>query len=683
MRIDSQGLFWEDAPTAKERKAAGPRTLPPIPDTGWVPPQYLPDLSQAKAISLDLETKDPELADYTDPKGVKQKGKGPGWARGVGHIVGISVGADGGGRWYFPIRHEVEPEYNWDPEVVLAWAREQLGRPHQPKIGANLMYDVGWLKQEGVEVKGQLYDVQYGEALLDESAPVSLEDLGVKYCNEGKESSVMYEWLSRAYGGPANSKQRKNIWRCPPRLVGKYAESDADLPLRVIAKQWPILVNQGLMDLFVMECRLIPLLIAMRFAGVHIDINRAETLYDELTKRAAIEQVKLDHMVGRHVDINASESLAKAFDSIGVPYPKTAKGKPSFQKDWLERLEHPVGAVIREIRKLEKLAGTFVQSYILNSHVNGMVYGQFHALRGGNHGTGGTRSGRFSGSNPNLQNLPSRDEELAPMVRGLFIPDPGHHQWRRYDYSQIEYRFMIHFAVGPGAEEARRLFNLHPDTDYHEMTLDMVAPVAGWDISTKEKRKHRRKPLKNINFGLIYGMGVDRLTGNLGLTKPEGKNLFKVYHQAVPFAQPTMDAVAGEAQRTGVVRTILNRASRFELWEPEGYGDRDGFALPYREAVAKWGGAITRAYTHKALNRKLQGSAADMMKKAMLQCWEEGVFDYIGVPRLTVHDELDFSDPGGKEDGFKYMQHVMQTAMPLRIPVKADEEVGPDWGHCH
>ena len=230
------------------------------------------------------------------------------------------------------------------------------------------------------------------------------------------------------------------------------------------------------------------------------------------------------------MDINSSDSLAKAFDGAGIPYGRTAKGAPSFTKQFLADLNTPITNCINDIRKLAKLRGTFVESYILDSHVNGKVYCQFHPLRGDE---GGTRSGRFSSSTPNLQNIPSRDEELAPLIRGLFIPDPGHQQWRKYDYSQIEYRFLIHFAQGPGANDVRRLFNENPDTDYHEMALDLVAPEAGWDISTKELRKHHRKPVKNINFGLIYGMGVDKLSADLGLTRAQGKALFAAYHMDV------------------------------------------------------------------------------------------------------------------------------------------------------
>ena len=664
MRFDAIGMFWEDVPV-KPGKRETVRIMPPIPDTGWRPPTYLPDLSRAACISIDCETYDPDLLTH-----------GPGWARGKGHIVGVSIGADGGGRWYFPIRHEVEPQDNWDPEVVLQWLRHTLGNPRQPKVGANLLYDIGWLRHEGVTVRGELVDVQFAEALLDERADVNLETLGQKYLGEGKESNILYDWCAKYYGGKANGTQRANIYRSPPRLVGPYAESDADLPLRVASVIYTLLVREGLFHLFQMECALIPMLIDMRFAGVRVNVARAEELREVLAERAKEEHKKLRHMAGFDVDINSADSLARAFDTIGLGYGRTAKGKPSFTKGFLEGLKHPLADCIREIRKCDKLRGTFIESYILNSHINGMVYGQFHPLRGD---STGTRSGRFSSSTPNLQNIPSRDDELAPLIRGLFIPDEGHAAWRKYDYSQIEYRFLIHFACGPGSDDVRAHFNAHPDTDYHEMALDLVAPQAGWDISTKELRKHWRRPIKNINFGLIYGMGVDKLAGDLGLTKAEGKALFAAYHKGVPFAKATMDACAEEAQQSGIITTILGRRSRFDLWEPSKWGE-DTIALPYEQAILRYG-AIRRAYTYKALNRRLQGSAADLMKVAMLKCYRDGVFDETGIPRLTVHDELDFSDPGGKDEAFREMKHIMETALPLRIPVRADGDIGPDWGH--
>lgn len=666
MRPDAVGFFWEDRPAAR-RGEARLRPMPPIPETGWLPPTEFPNLSRARVISLDVETWDPDLETH-----------GPGWARGRGHIVGVAIGADGGGRWYWPIRHEVLAALNTPVEGLLAWLRDTLADPRQPKVGANLTYDLGWLRQEGVRVEGELVDVQFAEALLNESAEVALETLGQKYLGIGKETNLLYQWCSDYYGGSAFD-QRKNIYRAPPNLVGPYAEGDVDLPLRVIEAQYPLLEQEGLVDLFRMECALIPLLLEMRFVGVTIDVHRAEMLRDDILAKEVELHARLKAMVGFDVNTNAAESMARAFRAVGIPYPMTTgkHPRPSFRKEFLATVEHPLGELLRSLRTYTKMRGTFVESYLLEGHVNGKLYGQFHPLRGD---ANGTRSGRFASSDPNLQNLPIRDPIWGPKIRAAFIPDVGHDGWRKYDYSQIEYRFLVHYAEGPGADEARARYRQDPNTDYHEMTLDLVAPAAGWDITTKEKRTAKRRPIKNINFGLIYGMGVDKLAASLGLTLKEARALFKAYHEGVPFAKALMDTCSNEARETGVITTILGRKSRFDLWEPEGWGHEEGGALPFELALMRWT-TLRRAYTHKALNRRLQGSAADLMKVALLRCWQSGIYAEIGVPRLLVHDETDHSDPGGKNEAFDEMQHILETAIPLRVPVRADFEIGPDWGH--
>jgi DNA polymerase I-like protein with 3'-5' exonuclease and polymerase domains len=664
MRFDSDGIFWVDQPEDKVR-GTYLRPQPPIPETGWVTPKDFPRLDSAPYIALDTETWDPELLEH-----------GPGWARGIGHIVGVSVAVEDAA-WYFPVRHTILPEQNMLPEAVFGWLRDTLANPNQPKIGANLMYDVGWLSEEKVPVVGPLWDVQFAEALLDESSEVALEVLAQRYLGLGKETELVYQWCADYYGGAVGGRQRANLYRAPPSLVGPYAEADSRLPLRILAAQWPLLEREGLLDLFTMENGLIPLLIAMRRAGVSVSIPKAEETAARLTDKIVLEEKRLKDLIGFEVNTNAAESISQAFDQVGIKYGKTATGKPSFTKDFLAGIEHPLAETILEIRKCTKLRDTFIQSYIIDSAVNGKVYGQFHPLRGD---SSGTRSGRLSSSTPNLQNLPARDEELAPLIRGIFIPDPGHENWVQVDYSQIEYRFLVHYALGAGSDKAREQYVRDPDTDYHEWALDMVAPIAGWDISQKEERKRRRKPIKNINFGLVYGMGVPKLTRSLGLSAKEGKDLFAAYHHGVPFVRPTMDAAMAEAQNTGTITTILNRKSRFNLWEPKGWGT-DSIALPYEKAILTYGN-IQRAYTHKGLNRKLQGSAADLIKMAMWKCWKDGIFDRTGVPRLTVHDELDFSNSGGHNEDFREMQHVLETAIPLKVPVKANPSVGPDWGHA-
>lgn len=656
MRFDNIGMFWEDRPSG--RKASERiRVRPAVPETGWRPPASFPNLSSAVVLSFDTETWDPELEQ-----------SGPGWARGRGHIVGFSIGAKDAagnvGQWYFPIRHADTPEDNVDPDQALAWLKEQLETPHIPKVGANLLYDVGWLAQEGINVQGPLFDVQHAEALLDERARVGLDILAGKYLNAHKEGSLLYQWCADYYGGAANDRQRKNIWRAPPSLVGPYGEADAALPLAIMEAQWPLLAKEGLLDLFHMECELIPLLVAMRFAGVPVDIPRAEQMYDTLGGEVTVLEKQLADTAGMRINVNSSDDLAKAFDRHGIPYARTARGQPSFTAGFLNKVEHPLARMIVDIRQREKLRSVFLKSYILDNHVNGIVHGSFNQLRGEG---GGTRSGRFSSDSPNLQNIPTRTE-LGKQIRRVFADK--YLPWRKYDYSQIEYRFLVHFAVGPGSDEIRAAYANNPDIDYHQFTHDMILDITGVDLI--------RAYVKNINFGLIYGEGEDKLGRELGVSPAKAKEMFTAYHKAMPFAKSTMAAVTKEAELYGTITTVLGRKSRFDLWEPATWGVK-GVPTTYANALGRYG-QIKRAFAYRALNRRLQGSAADQMKLAMLRCWKDGIFAETGVPRLTVHDELDFLDPGGKDEAFREMKHVMETCMDLRVPIRVDYEIGPNWG---
>lgn len=656
MRNDSVGLFWDDA-VLENNKKNKIRRQPPIPETGWEIPKEFPNLAAAEAISIDVETYDPNM-----------KTLGPGWARNDGHLVGISVGTVDGNNWYFPMRHEIEPENNLDPEHVLNWARDNLCNKHQAKIGANIMYDIGWLEQEGVHVKGKLYDVQYAEALLDEHArSYALERLGQVHLNEGKESNELYEWCSKFYGGKPNGGQRANIHRAPARLVGPYAESDASLPMRIFLAQYPLLIQQNLLELFEMECDLIPMLMAMRFKGVRVDLNVAERVRDELRDEELKMQQELNQAAGRTVDVYSGESIAAAFDSHKLTYPRTALGAPSFVKEWLLNHDSEIAQKISAVRRADKTRSTFVEGYILDKNVDGRLHCQFHPLRSD---SGGTVSGRYSSSMPNLQNIPARDPILGPLIRGMFVPDEGCDTWVKIDYSQIEYRLLSHYALGEGADRIRQLYNDKPETDFHEATQALILEVSGMDIG--------RKATKNVNFGLVYGMAQGRLARQLGLSKAASNDLFGAYHAGSPFVKQTFEHYVREAQQAGVITTLLGRRARFELYETlNGYSD----AYPFDEAVSIYG-QVKRAYGHKALNRLLQGGAADLMKKAMLDLYNSGILDDIGMPHLTVHDELDWSID--KETQMKYFPEairIMQDAIPLKIPVLADIEAGPDWGH--
>jgi DNA polymerase-1 len=684
MRFDSVGMFWQEAPQSGKRGI--PRHLAPIPPSDWKPPSEFPNLSAAKYLSIDTETYDPELEDH-----------GPGWSRDPGkfNIVGFSVGVPEGQSWYFPIRHTIQTELNLNPDHALAWARDTLRDPNQPKVGASLLYDVGGFRHEGIEVRGDLYDVQFGEALLEERSHVDLDFLAEKYLGRGKEhQKPMIEWLARSYGGRSTTdSQKKNIYRCPPSLVGPYGEDDAKDPILVLPHIWKRLEEENLTWLFRMECDLIPLLVEMRYRGVRVDVAKAEQLRDQLAWRIANEQRKLKELVGLEVNVYESDSLARAFNKMGVAYPYTAptkahpRGQPSITKPWLEKLNHPLGNLIKEIKRLKKIRDVFIESYILGGQVNGIVHGSFHPLRGEDRGT---IIGRFSSSNPNLQNLPIRDkvvladgtvETLGIETRNLFIPFEGHAQWRKLDLSQIQYRLLVHYACGPGAEEARNKYRSDPKTDYHNWTLELVQAVFG--------NKLDRRPVKNINFGLSFGMGIDKLItdlmtfGHFLATRPAAEHFLDMYHKGVRFLKPTVKSITQEAEKTGFITSLLNRRARFDLWVPATYEEHESPPLPLATAIQRYG-RVKRAYSHKALNRLLQMGEADFMKAALWKCWKDGVFSITGVPTLTVHDENDFSDPGTKEaaQGFEHIREVMAKVIPISIPVFCEEKIGSRWGEC-
>lgn len=626
--------------------------IPPPHTSMWSPPRELPDLSDARVIAFDTETYDPELLD-----------RGPGWATNNGYVVGVSVAVPGH-TWYVPLRPGCE---HYSPENVRAWLRSSLGSA-TPKVGANLAYDVGWLAAEGVEVKGKLYDVQSAEALLSETGRVALDYLGKKYLNLGKESNELYEWCSLAYGGAPDHKQRRNIYRAPMELVGPYAEADAELPLRIMDQQWPLLAEAGLLDVYDMECRLIPVLIAMRQQGVRVDVERAQELYDKFMKEAEQLLFELQMAAGREVSVFSNADLGALADKHNIKYGRTATGKPQFTADFLKDHTHPLMQQVAEARQLLKLSGTFLKSYIMEGNANGRVHGEFHPLRAD---LGGTRSGRFASSNPNLQNIPARSE-LGKLVRSLFIPFDRSQRWVKIDYSQIEYRCLAHFAVGEGADALRDAYTRDPHTDYHKFTQNLVEAHTGLTIE--------RGPIKNINFGLLYGMGQAKLSRQIGIAKQQADDLFKAYHKGAPYVRATMQATMHEAQKLGYITTITGRRSYFETWVPKDSRDYD--PLPFGQACVTYGGQLERAFLYKALNRRLQGSAADMMKAAMVRMWEDGHFAEIGLPSLTIHDELDWSLPleAIETGALPILAAAMEHALPLAVPVLADIEVGPSWG---
>lgn len=687
-------MFFDEP--LQKRKDARIYQPPAVPETGWKPlqPDQWPNLSGARYIAYDTETKDLGLID-----------RGPGWARGDAHIVGISMCAEANNgeriQFYLPMRHEFDTSENLDPVNVLRYVGHHLAQPCD-KVGANLTYDNGNLQSEGVTVNGRLFDVQYAEALLDNEAEVALEELAHKYLNTSKVTTALYDWISKAYPNTPPKYYRRDIYRSPARLVGPYAEGDASLPLDVWKQQERSLHAQDLDRVFRMECDLIPMMLAMRHRGIRVDLDYAQRLYYELLKETPLLFDKVRNEFGYTLLSTSTNDLAKFFEYVGIKVPRTPEGNYSVRKEWLAGLEHPAGEIINLIREHEKICGTFIKSYMLEQNTNGYLFPQFHQLHGD---TNGTKVGRFASSNPNLQNIPSRTK-LGKRVRQAFVPDKGAFGWRKFDYSQVHYRLLANLAVDKGdgsAEALRERYRNDPKTDYHMDVYRNVAPLLGWNADYQmivdangkedwnEEIKIKRRPIKNVNFGLLYGQSSKSLAYKAGFTPKQAEEFFKAYHAGAPYVSATMEEIGKEVQAFGYVTTLMGRRIRFPLWEPikkdwdNPNREEDEKPLEYDRAIRKWGAGIKRAFEYRGVNYKLQGSEPDLMKPGMLACWNSGVFREVGVPMITVHDELDFSvwdnSPRSREC-YDFIQHTMENTTKLRIPIFVDESNGPNWGKC-
>jgi DNA polymerase I-like protein with 3'-5' exonuclease and polymerase domains len=608
--------------------------------TEWIPPDVLPDLSSAEMVAIDLETMDPDM-----------KSKGPGWPTRNGRIVGFALATDG---WkaYLPIAHEGGG--NLDEKRVRKYVQEVLDLPCD-KIFFNAAYDVGWLKAEGFSINGRILDAMIAAALVDENRfSYSLNSLGFDWLKETKSEQGLREAAAEFGVDP-----KAELYKLPAMYVGEYAEQDAALTLKLWHYLKIEMIKEEVTNIFDLESELCPILIDMTMCGVRFNTPLAESTlsYMKAKERELLKQIKTASGVG--VDIWAAASIAKAFDKLGLDYGKTPKGAPSFTKAFLTTHPHPVAKMIVEAREFNKATGTFIESLIDHASYDGRVHAHINQIRSDD---GGTVTGRFSMSNPNLQQIPARHPDIGPRIRKLFLPEDGE-MWASLDFSQQEPRLAVHYAVRlelEGAESAANAYKNDPTTDFHQTVADMAG------IS--------RKQAKTIGLGLMYGMGKGKMAAELDLSEIEAAEIISQFHDKVPFLKGLVAAVQrriDDPGSRGAVRTLLGRRCRFPLWEPAGYGLHK--ALPREEAMLEYGPPLRRAYTYKGLNRLIQGSAADQTKKAMVDCFKAG-----HLPLLQVHDELCFSVKC-KEDAENLAQ-VMINCVNLEVPSKVDVEVGPSWG---
>lgn len=627
-----------------------PSNLP----TDYVPPEYR-SIEGRKRIALDIEGHDPQLNDL-----------GPGAHREEGKVVGVAIGYSVDDASYYPTAHETGENVE-DPDKFYQRLAHEAKDFEGEIVGANLQYDLDWLRaRHGVVFnKAKFRDVQIAEPLLDENRMTyKLGALAKDHLGKTKTD----EDLRRMYGGG----YIENMHLVHPAHAAVYGAGDVSLPWEIMDKQLRLLEADGLTDLFHMESALTPLLLEMRHRGVRVDIPKADESYEALKSEQAEIEKRLNEMAQARVDIWSPDTIAVAFENLGLEYEKTATGKPSFRKDWLKACDHEIAKMIVQARENDKIAGTFIDSYIRQGHVNGRLHCMFNQLKSDE---SGTVSGRFSSSNPNLQNIPARHPVLGPLMRSMFIPEEGM-LWGSLDWSQIEYRLLVHYASqtkGIDADEAVRMYRTDAKTDFHTMASEITGVP--------------RKQAKNVNFGVVYGMGVPKLANDLGVSIDEAKAIMAQFQENAPFMRGMLDRCSNAAAGRGFIRTIMGRKRRFETWEvkvttPNGVDvqyvdtkDLDAFCETNNVR-----GTPRRAFTHKALNALLQGSAADLMKKAMVEMWDSGIFNVL-VPHLTVHDEFNSSVPDTKEghEAFNEMRHIMETTLPLDIPVLADGTIGKNW----
>ena len=631
--------------------------------TEWVMHTEYPDLRDYPEIAIDLETRDPNL-----------KSIGSGAVVGRGEVVGIAVAVESNS-WYFPIAHGEGP--NMDRAKTLEWFKDILNCP-ATKIFHNAMYDVCWIRNLGLNINGLVVDTMIACSLLDENRfSYTLNTLSWHFLNKGKNERALTE-AAKQRGLDAKA----DMWQLPASEVGLYAEKDAELTFELWQHVKKLIVEEDLQDIFNLETDLFPCLVDMRFLGVRVDVTAANQLKKELTQKeeSLIHQVQKE--TGIEPQIWAARSIAKVFEKLNLPFDKTEKTQsPSFTKNFLSNHSHPIVQKIAQARKLNKVNTTFIDTILKHEH-KGRIHAEINQIRSDD---GGTITGRFSYQNPNLQQIPARDPDTGPLIRSLFIPEEGM-KWGCFDYSQQEPRLVAHYALRFGLSSVNQIadsYDSNSKTDFHQIVADMA--------------EIPRSQAKVINLGLFYGMGKAKLQAELGVSKDKAAALSERYHSRVPFVKQLMNKLMNAGSTKGQIKTLLGRRCRFPKYEPvlRGY-DWDKY-VPAEdhermlelqqmgptlldengEDTGKknyWHNNPTRrAFTYKALNKLIQGSAADMTKKAMLELYKEGI-----TPHIQVHDELDISVMNDLEAA--KIKDIMENAVDLKIPNKVDYESGPNWG---
>jgi DNA polymerase I-like protein with 3'-5' exonuclease and polymerase domains len=642
------------------------------------------NLKGIDTVAVDIETYDPNL-----------KSKGLGAIRGDGFICGIAIATDNE-TVYFPLSH-ADTDLSLDKKLKL-WEslNEKIFQNEKiTKVFHNAMYDVCWIRAvTGKKMRGRIVDTMIAASVIDENRfKYSLDSLSKDYLKDEKYKYDLQEKTLEWSGGTVKDPMT-NMHKLPASVVKEYAKQDVNLTLRL----WKLFNNKldevlytkpennekkTCRNIFELETKLFPCLVDMKFKGVKIDTQKAEEFGKRLERcrDKIIKFIKLKTNVD--VQIWAASSLKNLLDQQEITnYKTTPKSKlPQLPKDYLRTHENRFLRLVAKAREFDKAKSTFVDGLLSFVH-NGRIHADINQIRGDG---GGTVTGRFSMSNPNLQQIPSKGF-IGKKMRELFIPDNGY-KWGSFDYSQQEPRIVVHYAIKlglPGTDGLQEEFDKE-DADFHQIVADMA--------------NIPRSQAKVINLGLFYGMGKIKLQKELSLDSVNARKLFQTYHGKVPFVKQLSYALSDFATEEGLLFTLGDRFCRFNKWETNDkkwnndkqrfdevplYNNKEQAMDAYKlEQMKKYNELTdpeceffdkhyTRAFTYKALNRLIQGSAADMTKKAMVDLYEKGI-----VPHIQIHDELCFSTTDHES---KLIKETMEQTMPLEVKNKVDYESGVNWG---
>ncbi len=566
----------------------------------------------------------------------------PRWA----DIVGYALAFREGTGWYIPVRGPAGARV-LDADLVRETLRPFLESPTIAKLGQNLKYDLIVLRCQGIRLAGVAFDTMVADYLL---APGErnhdLDDLAWRYL---KHETIKIASLIGA------GKNQKRMDEVPIAEVTEYAGEDAELPLRLAKILRRRLKTAELTSLFSdLEMPLLEVLAELEFNGIRIDAQVLERMSEQFGERLRVLQDEIHELAGQPFNIDSPKQLAEIlFQRLRLPVLKrTRKTGPSTDVDVLEGLAplHPLPAKMVEYRQISKLKGTYLDALPKLVHpVTGRVHTSFKQDV--------AATGRLSSKDPNLQNIPVRTEE-GRVIRSAFLPAPGW-QLMTADYSQIELRVLAHFSGDPALLDA-----FARDEDIHARVASEV-----FDVPVAEVTSEMRRRAKAVNFGIIYGQSAFGLAKGLGISKEEAAAFIAAYFARYPGVHEFMEMTLDTCREKGYVSTILGRRRTVEgVRSPAQRGDGRSRTLPERIAI----------------NTVIQGSAADIIKQAMLDVHRRLADERLQARLLLqIHDELVLEFPA---DELTRLTRLVETAMTgaarLNTPLKVDIQCGANWAAC-